>query len=66
MKLIHRNVFPYKCQFCSKMFKHWNVRQDHIRYQHMVERPFKCPICNKGYIKQCEVQDHIRSVHTKG
>lgn len=62
-KMIHKNVKPYTCDNCNKVYTRKDSLVVHIRSKHTGERPYKCNICNKSYFENSVLIRHKKSTH---
>ncbi|EAT44077.1 AAEL004512-PA [Aedes aegypti] len=62
-QLIHKEIRPFQCEFCSKGFNQMSNLKKHIRL-HTKEKPYLCNQCDKGFTNSTELKIHVRS-HTQ-
>lgn len=62
-QLIHNEIRPFQCEYCSKGFNQMGNLKKHIR-MHTREKPYLCSWCDKGFTNSTELKVHIRS-HTQ-
>lgn len=62
-QLIHNEIRPFQCEYCSKGFNQMCNLKKHIR-MHTKEKPYLCSWCDKGFTNSTELKVHIRS-HTQ-
>ncbi|KAG5884879.1 hypothetical protein JTB14_025043 [Gonioctena quinquepunctata] len=55
----HKNIRPYKCIHCSKVFNSCQKLKKH-ELIHTGEKPFACGSCDKSFNKQYNLQVHER------
>lgn len=62
-QLIHKEVRPFQCTYCSKGFNQLCNLKKHVRI-HTKEKPYLCSECNKGFTNSTELKIHMR-IHTQ-
>ncbi|XP_065089305.1 zinc finger protein 184-like [Ochlerotatus camptorhynchus] len=62
-QLIHNEIRPFQCEYCSKGFNQMCNLKKHIR-MHTKEKPYLCSWCDKGFTNSTELKVHTRS-HTQ-
>lgn len=62
VRLIHTDLRPYTCEFCSKSFNQLCKLKYHI-VTHSSDKPVSCEICNKAFGNDKDIKIHMRT-HT--
>ncbi|XP_062546515.1 RB-associated KRAB zinc finger protein-like [Armigeres subalbatus] len=62
-QLIHKEVRPFQCTYCSKGFNQLCNLKKHVRI-HTKEKPYLCSECDKGFTNSTELKIHMR-IHTQ-
>lgn len=57
---IHNDIRPYKCEICSKSFRHNGNLIDHKMFVHS-EKTIKCNFCDKKFQTNAVLKIHLKT-----
>jgi uncharacterized Zn-finger protein len=63
--MIHLNIKPHKCHYCSKSFNQKEKLIVHTR-THTGEKPYECATCRRKFSDPSCFAKHVKNIHNDG
>lgn len=57
---IHSDKLPFKCTFCSRLFKHKRSRDRHVKL-HTGDKKYSCQECEAAFSRSDHLKIHLKT-----
>ena len=61
--VVHANEWPYKCEFCVRLYQDTDELIQHRTQLHHVGKTFSCGVCKRGFAYKSNLKKHQADVH---